>query len=90
MLFLKSSIVPFLMFMFYSFLIQPDCCINSFVIILFLSCPNQNGSNSALFLELLLLVSFNIPLSYSSVLDFVHPHCFVLISPHPFFLPSWS
>ena len=41
-------------------------------------------SNSALFLQLLLLVSFNIPFFYSSVLDFVHPHCFVLISPLPF------
>ena len=43
-------------------------------------------SNSVLFLELLLLVSFNIPFSYSSVLDFVHPLCLVLISPHPLFL----
>ena len=90
MLFLKSSIVPFLKFMFYSFLVQPECYINSFVIILFLSCTNRSGSNSSLFLQLLLLVSFNIPLSYSSVLDLVHPHCFVLISPHPFFLPSRS
>ena len=42
-------------------------------------------SNSALFLELLLLVSFNIPFSYSSVLDFVHPLSFVLISPYPLY-----
>ena len=46
--------------------------------------------NSALFLELLLLVSFNIPLFYPSALGIVHLLSCVLTSPLPLSLPSRS
>ena len=45
---------------------------------------------SILFLELLILVIFAIPLFYPSALDFVHLFSCVLTSPHPLSLPSRS
>ena len=91
MLFLSSSLVPSCQIhvLFLSMSNRDVITILSFLFLFYLVLTGV-VSESILFLELLSLVILAIPLFYPSALDLVlFPSC-VLVSPHPFSLPSRS